>query len=153
VPDSEIGPGEIRALAHAVIDARLALAEAIRKACPGPHSYVDHHDGNTWWCYFCGYTAAGSRVARPKPCPTCTGPIRETVGMVCQTCGADYNVTTSDDWTNDPVMRRAALTGWAQNPAVPTAERLAAALQVIEMQDGSADQATGAAAPSLGGVE
>ena len=25
------------------------------------------------------------------PCPTCTGPIRETVGMVCQTCGTDYN--------------------------------------------------------------
>jgi len=25
------------------------------------------------------------------PCPTCSGPIRETVGMVCQTCGTDYN--------------------------------------------------------------
>ena len=25
------------------------------------------------------------------PCPTCTGPTRETVGMVCQTCGTDYN--------------------------------------------------------------
>lgn len=24
------------------------------------------------------------------PCPTCTGPLRETVGMVCQTCGTDY---------------------------------------------------------------
>jgi hypothetical protein len=23
-------------------------------------------------------------------CPTCTGPVRETVGMVCQTCGTDY---------------------------------------------------------------
>lgn len=23
-------------------------------------------------------------------CPTCSGPIRETVGMVCQTCGTDY---------------------------------------------------------------
>lgn len=24
------------------------------------------------------------------PCPTCSGPSRETVGMVCQTCGTDY---------------------------------------------------------------
>lgn len=24
------------------------------------------------------------------PCPTCSGPTRETVGMVCQTCGTDY---------------------------------------------------------------
>ncbi|GAA0494694.1 hypothetical protein Ade02nite_19890 [Paractinoplanes deccanensis] len=23
-------------------------------------------------------------------CPTCSGPSRETVGMVCQTCGTDY---------------------------------------------------------------
>ena len=23
-------------------------------------------------------------------CPTCSGPFRETVGMVCQTCGTDY---------------------------------------------------------------
>lgn len=23
-------------------------------------------------------------------CPTCSGPTRETVGMVCQTCGTDY---------------------------------------------------------------
>lgn len=23
-------------------------------------------------------------------CPTCEGPIRETVGLVCQTCGTDY---------------------------------------------------------------
>lgn len=25
-----------------------------------------------------------------RPCPTCSGPTRETVGMVCQTCGIDY---------------------------------------------------------------
>jgi hypothetical protein len=28
--------------------------------------------------------------ANQEPCPTCSGPIRETVGMVCQTCGRDY---------------------------------------------------------------
>ena len=62
-PDSR---NAIRERALAVIDARLALADAIRKACLGPHSYVDHHDGNTWWCYFCGYTEEGSRVTRPS---------------------------------------------------------------------------------------
>lgn len=25
-----------------------------------------------------------------QPCPTCTGPTRETVNLVCQTCGTDY---------------------------------------------------------------
>jgi hypothetical protein len=29
----------------------------------------------------------------PIPCPTCTGRLRETVGMVCQTCGTDYGPT------------------------------------------------------------
>lgn len=24
------------------------------------------------------------------PCPTCMGPVRETKGLVCQTCGKDY---------------------------------------------------------------
>lgn len=27
---------------------------------------------------------------RLADCPTCSGPIRETVGLVCQTCGTDY---------------------------------------------------------------
>ena len=29
-------------------------------------------------------------ACRRKWCPTCSGPSRETVGMVCRTCGADY---------------------------------------------------------------
>ncbi len=32
---------------------------------------------------------ADAPMASPAPCPTCSGPVRETVGMVCQTCGAD----------------------------------------------------------------
>jgi hypothetical protein len=31
------------------------------------------------------------------PCPTCSGPIRETVGMVCQTCGTDYGATPAPE--------------------------------------------------------
>lgn len=32
----------------------------------------------------------GGRISVP-PCPTCQGSLRETVGMVCQTCGRDYS--------------------------------------------------------------
>lgn len=35
-------------------------------------------------------TSAGVLRWEPAPCPTCSGPTRETVGMVCQTCGTDY---------------------------------------------------------------
>lgn len=33
---------------------------------------------------------ARKRDQENRPCPTCSGPSRETVGMVCQTCGIDY---------------------------------------------------------------
>lgn len=62
---SEIEEASIRALALAAIDARLNLADAIRKACPGPHRYVQHRDGNAAWCPVCGYAERGSRVNRP----------------------------------------------------------------------------------------
>lgn len=39
-----------------------------------------------------GDTALAERIAwlLTYTCPTCMGPQRETVGMVCQTCGTDY---------------------------------------------------------------
>lgn len=39
-----------------------------------------------------GYREAANRIRRAlrAGCPTCSGPVRETVGMVCQTCGTDY---------------------------------------------------------------
>jgi hypothetical protein len=39
-----------------------------------------------------GDTALAERIAwlLTHACPTCMGPQRETVGMVCQTCGTDY---------------------------------------------------------------
>lgn len=36
------------------------------------------------------FSPIGGPAAVAKPCPTCTGSSRETVGMVCQTCGTDY---------------------------------------------------------------
>lgn len=43
-----------------------------------------------------GHDTAAPRCMyhRAEPCPTCSGPIRETVGMVCQTCGTDYAQNT-----------------------------------------------------------
>ena len=35
-------------------------------------------------------TGAYSGPPTPPACPTCSPPMRETVGMVCQTCGTDY---------------------------------------------------------------
>lgn len=88
---------DIRALALAVIDARLNLADAIRKACPGPHSYVDHHDGNTWWCYFCGYTEQGSRVNRPQSTTSPPSEIR-----LCGWAGAEVDARNGRCEPGDP---------------------------------------------------
>jgi hypothetical protein len=48
--------------------------------------------------------AANDRVPEQRAgeaCPTCSGPSRETVGMVCQTCGTDYATPEPDAW-RDP---------------------------------------------------
>lgn len=44
--------------------------------------------------------------ALAEGCPTCTWPSRETVGMVCQTCGTDYG---ADEHTLDDEI---AQLGW-----------------------------------------
>lgn len=49
-----------------------------------------------------------------SPCPTCSGPSRETVGMVCQTCGTDYALES-------PNRHRRAC-AWCDLPAVTTTE-------------------------------
>lgn len=41
---------------------------------------------------------SGENITR-LPCPTCTGPGRQTVGMVCPTCGTDYGTTAGDQLT------------------------------------------------------
>jgi hypothetical protein len=55
----------IAELAGKVIDARLALADAIRDACPGPHAYVQHRDHNPPWCKTCGRGEMGTRYGKP----------------------------------------------------------------------------------------
>lgn len=62
-----------------------------------------------------GYVVDG-KVYRPDdvqivrqqatPCPTCSGPSRETVGMVCQTCGTDYGPSEDGD---EPIDQGARL--------------------------------------------
>lgn len=53
-----------------------------------------------------------------EPCPTCSGPVRVTVGMVCQTCGTDYAPESIADRLRRAarVMRERAEASW--HPAV-----------------------------------
>jgi hypothetical protein len=55
----------IRELAGKAVDARLDLADAIRAACPGPHSFVQHRDDNPPWCKTCGRGEMGARYGKP----------------------------------------------------------------------------------------
>lgn len=48
--------------ALAVVDARLALVDAIRESCPGPHLLVQHRDRKPAWCEACGYADDGARI-------------------------------------------------------------------------------------------
>ena len=50
-------------------------------------------DGAAWG----PYSARCILDALDGGCPTCEGPIRETVGLVCQTCGTDYGAQGDSD--------------------------------------------------------
>lgn len=72
-----------------------ALAEMAAWIDARTHTYTDACR-ETWDCgrledHEVHQTSARirARAARP-PCPTCSGPSRETKGLVCQTCGTDY---------------------------------------------------------------
>lgn len=55
-------------------------------------------------------------LPKPIPCPTCTGPVRETVGMVCQTCGTDYGAASTCEGCNR--VRRGMAGGCPRHDAV-----------------------------------
>lgn len=49
-------------------------------------------------CSRCGQRCETDAERRARlACPTCSGPIRETVDMVCRTCGTDY-ASAPQDW-------------------------------------------------------
>lgn len=50
-----------------------------------------------------------------EPCPTCMGPTRETVGMVCQTCGRDYGPPDEQPATEAAPIVHAFLSDRADN--------------------------------------
>ncbi len=52
-------------------------------------------------------------------CPTCTGPIRETVGLVCQTCGTDYG-TPQKLTSCEPVTCRTCLRPGCEGTCCPS---------------------------------
>lgn len=48
----------------------------------------------------------------PSDCLTCSGPSRETVGLVCQTCGTDYGTPDYTPTTDQIIaLRRCHLSG------------------------------------------
>src|SRR5690606_9468988 len=47
------------------------------------------------------------RRGKSVACPTCAWPRRETVGLVCQTCGTDYNDGEGSPWTAERVRHAA----------------------------------------------
>jgi len=51
-------------------------------------------------------------------CPTCTGPIRETVGLVCQTCGTDYGTPALN--ACEPVTCRTCLRPGCEGTCCPS---------------------------------
>lgn len=57
-------------------------------------------------CKFCDARC----VCDCHSCPTCSGPVRSTVGMVCQTCGTDYATPASVDGEPDVGWGRAVAT-------------------------------------------
>ncbi|HEY6115301.1 MAG TPA: hypothetical protein VI172_05030 [Candidatus Dormibacteraeota bacterium] len=49
-----------------LLDARIALCDLIRDACPGPHKAVQHRDGRPPWCRVCGYTDDGTNIPEDR---------------------------------------------------------------------------------------
>jgi hypothetical protein len=52
--------------------------------------------GTVWITFWGGMVPWSTSVLPPAPCPTCSGPVRETTGLVCQTCGTDYGKPADD---------------------------------------------------------
>jgi histidine triad (HIT) family protein len=105
------------------------------------------------------------------PCPTCSGPIRETVGMICPACGTDYApepcpfceivagrapATIFDDWADAMVIAprnpvtpghrlvipKAHVRDLAANPLVSAMVMERAALHVLEWRVGDCNVIT-----------
>ena len=76
----------------------------------------------------------------PDPCPTCQGPIRETKGLVCQTCGRDYGAPVLPEVEAWRLAN--GLAGWtplaldnAGHALCALAQRQAAALEAAEQKN------------------
>lgn len=101
----KIGP---RCPAEHLTDARpLLAAVAAAKVAGRPVPETDwqcvrepHGDRRPHLCMPIGPAGPSVRFAgelvQPGTCPTCSGPSRVTVGMVCQHCGTDYDPPADD---------------------------------------------------------
>lgn len=88
--DHDCGPGDCCTRSALARVAPLIAAQALRQAAEElrPEAERAEADGDPFQIEYAG----GIRYAigRLAACPTCSGPRRETVGMVCRTCGTDY---------------------------------------------------------------
>lgn len=76
------------------LDAERAAIARVRQL----HYGYDAMDGLRR-CGCCGHPwpCLTAQALNGDKCPTCEGPIRETVGLVCQTCGTDYGAQGDSD--------------------------------------------------------
>ena len=81
----------IASLAADAAEAQRDLADAIREACPGPHSYVQHRDRKPAWCEACGYAEDGTRI---RPARLDTEPTGEPFRRVPRGCTCPLNART-----------------------------------------------------------
>jgi len=80
---------EQRPVAQVLADHRICNARYGEVTCycnPLPWMTLDEYGGHI----------EALAASEQEPCPTCSWPSRETVGMVCQTCGTDYGAPEPD---------------------------------------------------------
>lgn len=95
---TELEREQYRAEARAVAEfvAPLIAAQALRQAIEAVNRGAiadlirEHAEKTDLTAFPVAHQLAVDVLGLITRCPTCTGQTRETVGMVCQTCGTDY---------------------------------------------------------------
>lgn len=98
--------GELLTAQQPVIDAAVTLIEAGDRNDRPDATTQDERDYDDAGDHLETVTRTYIAQEHARPCPTCTGPIRETVDMICQSCGTDYGPAPTDP--RQPIVDAAA---------------------------------------------
>jgi len=94
IPELAGRPAVVERVARVVLEAAVPLiaAQVLRQAAEAKRRLYARLTASAPLLDWPRYKADIQRLdlALAGNCPTCSGPQRETVGMVCQTCGTDY---------------------------------------------------------------